>query len=97
VTARLDGADRVVDMNAYGFAHWYGGNPRAKEKFDQKKDWIALLNRERDWVKHGGVDEMQIECFDAAMMIARAGSKLEVWTPKMENFRTWFFANLDSF
>ena len=87
----------MVDMNAYGFAHWYGGNPRAKEKFDQKKDWIALLNRERDWVKHGGVDEMQIECFDAAMMIARAGSKLEVWTPKMENFRTWFFANLDSF
>ena len=72
-------------------------NPRTKERFDEKKEWIALLNRERDWLKHGGDHEMQIECFDAAMMIARAASKLEVWTPKMEDFRTWFLANLDNY
>ena len=70
-------------------------NPRVKERFDQKKDWITLLNRERDWLKHGGDDEMQIECFDAAMMVARAASKLEVWTPKMDDFRNWFLQNLD--
>jgi hypothetical protein len=40
---------------------------------------------------------MDIECFDAAMMVARAATKLEVWTPKMEDFRTWFMANLDNF
>jgi hypothetical protein len=77
--------------------HLFAGlrdNPSAKEKIATKKDWIALLNRERDWLKHGGADEMQIECFDAAMMIARAASKLEVWTPKIDNFRTWFLANL---
>lgn len=70
-------------------------NPRAKERFDEKKDWIALLNRERDWLKHGGDDVMEIECFDAAMMVARAASKLEVWTSKMEDFRVWFLENLD--
>jgi hypothetical protein len=72
-------------------------NPRAKERFDERRGWIALLNRERDWLKHGGDDEMQIECFDAAMMVARAASKLEAWTPKIEAFRAWFLANLDNF
>ncbi|WJR74943.1 hypothetical protein [Bradyrhizobium sp. NP1] len=72
-------------------------DPHVKERFDDKKDWITLLNRERDWLKHGGDDEMQIECFDAALMIARAASKLELWTPKMEDFKTWFLANLDNF
>jgi hypothetical protein len=71
-------------------------NPRAKARFEEKKDWIALLNQERDWLKHGGADEMQIECYDAAMMIARAASKLEVWTPKMEAFHAWFRNNLDN-
>ena len=69
-------------------------NPRAEERFDEKKGWIAMLNRERDWLKHGGDDEIQIECFDAALMIARAASKLEVWTPKMEGFRAWLVDNL---
>jgi len=80
--------------------HLFAGlrdNPRAKEKFAAKKNWIVMLNRERDWLKHGGDDAMEIECFDVAMMIARAASKLEVWTPKMEDFRTWFMANLDNF
>jgi hypothetical protein len=82
--------------------HLFAGlrdNPRAKERFDEKKGWIALLNRERDWLKHGGDDEIQIECFDAAMMVARAASTLEAeaWTPKMEAFRVWFLANLDNF
>jgi len=79
--------------------HLFAGlrdNPRSKERIAEKKDWIALLNQERDCLKHGGADEMQIECFDAAMMIARAASKLEVWTPKMEDFRTWFLASLDN-
>jgi hypothetical protein len=67
---------------------------RAKVAYAQPKDWISALNQERDWLKHGGDDEMQIECFDAAAMIARAASKLEVWTPKMESFRTWFVDNL---
>jgi hypothetical protein len=80
--------------------HLFGGlrdNPRAKERIAEKKDWISLLNRERDWLKHGGDDEIQIECFDAAIMIAGAASKLEAWTLKMEQFREWFLANLDSF
>ncbi|MBB4428403.1 hypothetical protein GGD66_006990 [Bradyrhizobium sp. CIR48] len=80
--------------------HLFAGlrdNPRAQERFGKKRDWITLLNRERDWLKHGGDDAMEITCFDAAMMIARAASKLEAkdWTPKMEDFRVWFLQNLD--
>lgn len=39
---------------------------------------------------------MQIDCLDAALMIARAASKLEFWTPKMEDFRVWLLQNLDN-
>ncbi|QHP69543.1 hypothetical protein EI171_20980 [Bradyrhizobium sp. LCT2] len=80
--------------------HLFAGlrdNPRAKERFSKQKDWINVLNRELYWLKHGGDDAMEITCFDAAMMIARAASKLEArdWTPKMEDFRVWFLKNLD--
>lgn len=55
---------------------WLKQHPRAMERFDQKQ-WIAILNSERDWLKHGGQPAMQICCADAAFMIARAASKLE--------------------
>ena len=72
-------------------------NPRAKERFAKQKDWIDMLNREHYWLKHGGADTMEIACFDAAMMIARALSKLEAqdWTPQMDEFRSWFLQNID--
>ena len=89
-------AEGMLNRDSFHLFAGLRDNPRAKERFDKKKDWIAMLNRERDWLKHGGGDEMQIECFDSAMMIARAASTLEVWTPKMEDFRTWFLANLDN-
>jgi hypothetical protein len=39
---------------------------------------------------------MEIECADAAFMIARAATKLEKWTPKMEEFRVWLKNNIDA-
>jgi hypothetical protein len=63
------------------------------ERFD-KKEWISLLNADRDWLKHGGKPATQICCADAAFMIARAASKLDEWTPKMVAFKIWFVANL---
>jgi hypothetical protein len=60
------------------------------------KQWIAVLNLERDWLKHGGQETMKIECGHAAFMIARAASKLEVWTPKMDQFKVWLIANIDA-
>ncbi|WP_029084351.1 hypothetical protein [Bradyrhizobium sp. th.b2] len=90
-------AEGMIERDSHHLFAGLRDNPRAEERFAKKKDWIALLNRERDWLKHGGDNEMQIECFDAAMMIARAASKLEVWTPKMEDFRAWFLQSLDTF
>ena len=60
-----------------------------------KKESIATLNRELYWLKHGGQNEMAIECADAAFMISRAASKLEKWTPKMDQFKVWLMEHLD--
>jgi hypothetical protein len=70
-------------------------SPRVQGKFS-KKDWITTINRELYWLKHGGQNEMEIECADAAFMIARAATKLEKWTPKMEEFRVWLKNNIDA-
>ena len=75
------------------FAH-LRDSPRVEEKMS-KKEWIATLNRELYWLKHGGQNEMAIECADAAFLITRAASKLEKWTPKMEEFKLWLMNNLD--
>jgi hypothetical protein len=69
-------------------------SPRALERFSQK-EWIAILNMERDWLKHGGAEEMTIERGSAAFMIARAMSKLDQWSPAMDEFKIWLLANLD--
>ena len=63
-------AEGMIRRDGYHLFAGLRDNPRAKEKFAAKKDWIAMLNRERNWLKHGGDDAMKIECFDAAMMIA---------------------------
>jgi hypothetical protein len=88
-------AEGMIKRDGYHLFAGLRDNPRAKERIAEKKDWIAILNRERDWLKHGGDDVMEIECFDAAMMIARAASKLEAWTRRMEDFRVWFLKHLD--
>lgn len=69
-------------------------SPNALARFSQK-EWITILNTERDWLKHGGQPAMEIECSSAAFMIARAASKLEDWTSRMTKFKIWLLANLD--
>ena len=51
---------------------------------------------ERDWLKHGGAAEMTIDRANAAFMIARAMSKLDQWTPKMDEFKIWLLSNLEN-
>lgn len=51
-----------------------------------RKEINALVNRERDWLKHTNDEqdiEMEIAETDAAVMLVRAMTKLERWTPKM--------------
>src|SRR5438270_8758000 len=51
-------------------------SPAALEGFT-KREWISILNAERDWLKHGGRPHMEIHCSTAAFMIARATTKIE--------------------
>jgi|SRR5215475_4859819 len=69
-------------------------SPAALERFTQKQ-WISILNAERDWLKHGGQPLMEIHCSTAAFMIARATTKMENWTEKMVRFKIWILDNLD--
>lgn len=77
--------------------HMFAGlrdDPRARERFS-KTEWISIINRERDWLKHGGEETMTVECADAAFMISRVMTKLDAWTPKMDAFKKWLMGNLD--
>ncbi len=90
-------AGAAEDMVQRTGLHMFGelkSSPKALERFT-KKEWIAILNMERDWLKHGGRPYMEIACSSAAFMIARAASKIENWTPKMVEFKIWLLANLD--
>lgn len=63
-------------------------SPRVKDV--PKKDWIAVLNAERDWLKHESpLDVLIVEKETAYFMIARAASKLENWTPRIYEFKDW--------
>lgn len=89
-------AEGMIKRDELHMFAWLRDHPGAAERFSDKKEWIALLNQERDWLKHGGQDEMTIECATAAFTIARAASKLEQWTDKMEAFRGWLMENVDN-
>lgn len=70
---------------------------RALAEFS-RKDWISILNMERDWLKHSSdqTHERTIDIDSATHMIARACSKLTNWTtPRLDEFRVWCLGRLD--
>jgi hypothetical protein len=62
----------------------------------KKNEIISFVNAQRDWLKHtSGGDTMTFARVHAALMIRRAMSKHEIWTPRMKRFARWFGGNLD--
>jgi hypothetical protein len=60
-----------------------------------QKKFITWLNDERDWLKHVTKDDprktLELSPVDAALMIARAVTKVAVWeSAKIAEFQTWF-------
>jgi hypothetical protein len=55
---------------------------------------VPSLNLERNWLKHpngpNDSDMMRFGRSSAAFMIARAASKLEYWSPKIDMFARWY-------
>ncbi|WP_027548327.1 hypothetical protein [Bradyrhizobium sp. WSM2254] len=88
-------AEGMIERSGHHMFGWLKHHPKALERFSQR-EWISILNTERDWLKHGGQPAMRISVAEAAFMIARAASKLEDWTPKMVAFKIWLLANIDS-
>jgi hypothetical protein len=88
-------AEGMIERTGHHMFGWLKQHPKAQQRFTQR-EWITILNTERDWLKHGGQPTMRISIADAAYMIARAASKLEHWTPQMVAFKIWLLANIDS-
>jgi hypothetical protein len=88
-------AEGMIEREGFHMFQGLREAPRALERFSQK-EWTSILNMERDWLKHGGVAEMTSDRASAAFMIARAMSKLDQWTPKMDEFKVWLLSNLDN-
>lgn len=60
-----------------------------------KKEWITILNMERDWLKHPTIqmpELMEIHVFEVSWSIVRACVRIpnNRWTPLMEDFKLWF-------
>jgi hypothetical protein len=89
-------AEGMIEREGFHLFPWLRDHPGARERFS-RKEWISGLNMERDWLKHGGAAQMTIERTSAAIMIARAMSKLDQWTAKMDEFKIWLLANLPDF
>src|SRR5215475_7674100 len=79
--------------------HWWSStlqSPQAAE-FD-KAELISFLNAERDWLKHptsSAGETITLTRAHAAIMIVRAMSKLEAWSPRMNRFKRWYEGHLD--
>jgi hypothetical protein len=88
-------AEGMFDRSGPHLFKYLREHPKARD-LNEAKQWVPHLNRTRDWLKHSGDPEpMQIGRAAAVEMITRAASKLETWTPPIEEFRTWLLADLD--
>jgi hypothetical protein len=88
-------AEGTLDRDGPHMFPFLRDTPRVKGV--PRKDWIATLNMERDWLKHtSGPEQLTLGHWEAAFMIARAMSKLEKWTPRMEEFKEWLVANIET-
>ena len=73
-------------------------SPRVQDA--ETREWIANPKPRKRLVgsipPRSGPTELSIERGHAAIMIARAASKLEKWTPRMDEFREWIVAHADA-
>jgi hypothetical protein len=72
-------------------------SPRVRDA--KSKQWIDTLNQERDWLKHVTpqlAPVLEIRREHAAIMITRAASRIEKWSPKMDAFKLWLLKNIES-
>lgn len=70
-------------------------NPVAQARFT-RKEWVSILNMERDWLKHSGnkTEPMTFDVDSTAYMIARAASKVAHWTRPMNDFKIWYLSRI---
>jgi hypothetical protein len=94
-TTLAGAAEGMLDRPGHHLFDYLLNHPKVRH-LDRKKEWIPVLNRERDWLKHAGPPgHMEIGRYAACSMIARAATKLEVWTPSIVAFGDWYVENIE--
>jgi hypothetical protein len=85
-------AEGMLERSGHHLWSFMLQSPKAAA-FDEKKELVPFLNAERDWLKHPTPSAGDTKTFiraHAAIMIARAMSKLETWSPRMNRFEQWY-------
>jgi hypothetical protein len=79
-------------------------HPRIAAEGIGPKEWIDVINAERNWLKHTGLDHALTMTFDrssAAIMLVRAISKAQAsfgfQSEAIETFRLWMIRHIDDF
>jgi hypothetical protein len=73
-------AEGMIEGKGSDLFSYFRGATKVRQ-FDDKKQWITVLNQERDWLKHNDEQHapvLEIECDHAAMMITRAITKCDI-------------------
>jgi hypothetical protein len=90
-------AEGMIEREGDHLFSYLRDSPRVRDV--KSKQWIDTLNQERDWLKHVTpqlAPVLEIRPEHAAIMIARAASKIEKWSPKMDAFKLWLLKNIES-
>jgi hypothetical protein len=85
-------AEGMIEKSTSLFAY-HRDHPKMRELGMEQKELVAVLNKERDWLKHlTGPETMEITLYSAAFMIPRSLTKLnpQCCTPLMRDFLIWW-------
>jgi hypothetical protein len=97
IAVTLAGAAEGMMGDRSGMREYMLTHPGAADYFQNEKELGDALNEQVNWLKHSTPDRATaiFTRSDAVRMIMRAMTKLDAWTPRMQQFRDWWEANVD--
>jgi hypothetical protein len=98
IAVTLAGAAEGMMGDRNGMREYMLTHSRAADYFQNERELGDALNEQVNWLKHptpAASDTLMLTRADAVRMIMRAMTKLDAWTPQMQQFRDWWEANVD--
>jgi hypothetical protein len=97
IAVTLAGAAEGMLADRSGMREYMLTHPKIADYFENAKELSVALNEQINWLKHStpGRASAMFTRADAVLVIMRAMTKLDAWTPPMQQFRDWWKANVD--